>query len=309
VYARATYTLLIALLLLTLTTPILIEEMSQTTEGSDSLEGTQRRLMEFLQTNPNVLKVMTNLVAGNHPPPNQQDSSEDRGDTLGKDPAVIRVDSQHVSEIQLYGASKSTVSKSKKIRKTVNVCDLSDNEPHYEDFKSDFKSRHLESERRRISDLKEVHKKIKPTIKAIELCMQQALTQNEMFTIVATSLQDLLRFLGVEARTSALCAEYSLDPKKHAAQVRRILDLETTRTDQADRVSKINDQLQRERHNTILEASIKRQGPQGARTEKENYKPFRRDGNNNNNNNNNNNFKNKNKEKATAQGEAVARDV
>lgn len=206
-------------------------------------------------------------------------------------------------ECDLYGASKTATSdKLKKVKKLVQEANLNAF-PNYKRFKEAMSRKIPEGERKRINDLKEVHKRLKPLAKATQLATQQSIDQNELFSVLCHTLQDLNRFLMTEILTAALCQEYSLDPKKHAAAVRRILDSDDPQKEQEDRVNRLHDSISREKHTQVLEASLKRPGSQGGSKEgyNTNRKPDQRSSGQHPRFNS--------RQKAAPSGEAAAKDV
>lgn len=206
-------------------------------------------------------------------------------------------------ECDLFGASKTTTSDNlKKVKKLVQEANLNAF-PNYKRFKEASSRKVPEAERKRINDLKEVYKLIKPLAKATQLATQQNIDQNELFAVLCHSLQDLIRFLTTEILTAALCQEYSLDPKKHATSVRRILDSDDSQEKKEDRVFRLHESLAREKHTQVLEASLKRPGSQGA--PREPYNPNRKPDHRGQSQHPRFNPK----QKAAPNGEAAAKDV
>ena len=210
--------------------------------------------------------IQNDLTTGHAPPrsASQSSSSREEGSAREKGPSPISKEETHSLRVDdLFSASKTSVSKSaKKVKKSLKECDLSDLKG-YQDFKTDLKARHPDTERKRINDLREIAKKLKPLVKALVLASQDNIEANEFFTVSALCVQDLLKFVADEVRVSALCAEYSLDPKKNAPAVRRILDLDIPKKEQIDRVRLIYKNLQREKTNQVLESSLKIQAYRG----------------------------------------------
>jgi hypothetical protein len=256
----------------------------------------------LMQINPNLIG--GSLTVGTAPPNATSKGSSSREETSQEiAPVITPKEESNLIQVKLFAASSSEITtNARKAKKAVKACHL-DNQEGFQDYKRDMKRSVPDSERKRINDLKEVYKQIKPLVKVTELASKQKVEQGELFSVLVFTLQSLLRFLSTEVRTAAYCQEYSLEPKKFAPKIRDILELYTSRSEQADQVCRIHESQQRDKSTLALEHALRKPGGQAGNYNKENHNPRWKD------NKDHHNPKFNPKKKAVAQGEATAKDV